>query len=101
MLGRAVRPLCPLAAFLLYMARSKPGKGPLFQFENGRPLIRDHFMREVLQQIGMEPKIYAGHSFRIRAATTAVRKGIHTGLTNRNIRSMGKCDIPIIYQNTM
>ena len=83
MIGRAVRPLCPLAAILSYMARRKLGKGPLFWFEDGRPLTRDRFVtkvRKVLQQIGMEPKNYAGHSFRIGAATTAVRKGIQDSL---------------------
>ena len=53
-IGRAARPLCPLAAILSYMARRKPGKGSLFWFEDGRPLTRDHFVmkvREALQQI--------------------------------------------------
>ena len=95
-IGCAVGPLCPLAVILLYMARRKPGKGPLFWFEDGRPLTRDHFVmkvREALQQIGMEPKNYAGHSFKIGAATTAARKGIQDSL----IKTLGQWE-SVAYQ---
>lgn len=98
-IGRAVGPLCPLAAILSYMARRKPGKGPLFWFENGRPLTRDRFVtkvREVLQQTDMEPKNYAVHSFRIGAATTAARKGIQGSLI---IRTLGRWK-SVAYQYT-
>ena len=43
-------------------------------------LTMDRFVsnvRELLHQSGMDPKKYAGHSFRIGAATTASRQGIN------------------------
>ena len=55
--GRARGPICPLVAILSYMVRRKPGKGPLFMFEDRRPLTREHFVagvREVLQLIGID-----------------------------------------------
>ena len=76
--GRAVGPLCPLVPVLTYMAVRRPGQGPLFRFSDGRPLTRERFVakvREVLQQIGIDQTKYAGHSFRIGAATTAAKKG--------------------------
>ena len=91
-------PLCPLAAVLSYMAMRRPGNGPLFRFSDGRSLIRERFVakvREVLQQIGIDQTKYCGHSFRIGAATTAAKKGIQR-LTNKNVRTLGKCGISVI-----
>lgn len=50
-IGLAVGPLCPLATIFIYVARMKPRKRLFFQFEDGHPLTRDHFVikvREVL-----------------------------------------------------
>lgn len=94
--GRAVGPLCPLVAVLTYMAIRRPGQGPLFRFSDGRPLTRERFVakvREVLQQIGIDQTKYAGHSFRIGAATTAAKKGIQDSL----IKTLGRWE-SVAYQ---
>ena len=101
-IGRAIGPICPLVAILSYMARRKPGKGPLFCFEDGRPLTRERFVariRKVLQQIGIDQSKYSGHSFRIGAATTAARSGIQDSLI-KTLGRWGKRGISIICQNS-
>ena len=53
--------------------------GPLFLFENGQSLSRVKLVslvREALSSVGMDVLKYCGHSFRIGAATTALRAGI-------------------------
>ena len=98
-IGRAAGPLCPLAAILSYMARRKPGKGSLFWFEDGRPLTRDHFVmkvREALQQIQKLCRTQLQNW-----SCNYCGEERDTGLTNKNIRSMGECGIPTICQNTM
>ena len=39
-IGRTEGKLCPVAAVLNYLAKRGPGSGPLFWFEDGRPLTR-------------------------------------------------------------
>ena len=71
--------LCPVAAVLDFMVRRGPGEGPFFTFANGSFLTRDRFVqavREALSCAGVDSSAYAGHSFRIGAATTAARRGI-------------------------
>ena len=51
----------------------------LFIFCDGRPLMRQTFivaMRSTLREAGVEAGHYAGHSFRIGAATTAAARGL-------------------------
>ena len=48
--------------------------GPLFQHSDGRPLTKAAFVdqvRKTLALAGVDERNYAGHSFRIGAATTA------------------------------
>jgi len=48
--------------------------GPLFILENGRLLSKTKFVdhvHQVLLSTGLPAHLYAGHSFRIGAATTA------------------------------
>ena len=85
-------PLCPVAAVLAYMALRGPGEGQLFRFQDGRFfffLTQQRLvtkLREVLQEVGLHPEKYAGHSFRIGAATTAGACGVHDSL----IKTMGR-----------
>jgi len=72
--GRTNQPLCPVSALLAYMVRRGNRPGPLFIFQDGRPLTRPHFVTEVRKTLlaaGNDPKPYSGHSFRIGAAITA------------------------------
>ena len=73
-LGRTDAVQCPVAALLAYLTRRGSGDGPLFRFENGQPLTRSRLVmkvRKALQEAGLQPDKYTGHSFRIGAATTA------------------------------
>ena len=52
--------------------------GPLFLFQDGRPLSRallTGWLREILARAGV-PGNFSSHSFRIGAATVAARRGI-------------------------
>ena len=78
-LGRTDTQLCPVAAMLAYMALRGPGDGPLFRFQDRRPLTRQRLVtaiRAALAKAGLKPEDYAGHSFRIGAATTAAACGV-------------------------
>ena len=71
--------LCPVAAVLGYMAVRPQVEGPLLVHEDGSPLTRDQFVKLVrgaLRVAGIDNSAYAGHSFRIRAATAAAAAGV-------------------------
>ena len=77
--GRTYNDICPIAAMLAYLAIRGETSGPLFYFQDKRPLTRDRFVvkvREALSSTGLNQEKYAGHSFRIGAATTAAQCGI-------------------------
>ena len=92
-LGVSGADLCPVAAILSYMALPKPKAGPppspFFTFSDGSPLTRDRLVRELraaLRSAGVEADHYAGHSFRIGAATTAAAHGLPDSL----IKTLGR-----------
>ena len=77
--GRTNNGLCPIAAMLVYLAVRGDKGGPLFQFEDGKFLNQDRFVVVVcaaLSAAGLRKGDYAGHSFRIGAATTTAQCGI-------------------------
>lgn len=78
-LGVTKTPICPVKALLAYIAVRGTQQGALFKFSNGKMLTREKFVREIrsaLSKAGLDPEVYAGHSFRIGAATVAYAKGI-------------------------
>ena len=78
-LGKTGDVLCPIAALEAYLSVRGSSSGSLFQWESGVPLSKSNFVRHVraaLEQAGLPAKDYAGHSFRIGAATTAAVAGI-------------------------
>ena len=88
-LGRTYNDLCPVAALLAYIAVRGGGDGPLFKFGNGRFLTRARFItriREALEVLGLNSLNYAGHSFRIGAATAAAECGVEDSL----IKALGR-----------
>ena len=88
-LGRASAELCPVAAVLDYMVRHGQQPGPFFVLESGQFLTRERFvkaMREALTSLGYNCSLYAGHSFRIGAATVAAQHGVQDSL----IKTMGR-----------
>ena len=88
-LDRTNKELCPLEAILPYLAIRGDKQGFLFQFKDGRLLTKERFVSkvcELLQQSGVEPKNYAGHSFHIGAATTAS----HQEVSEATIKMLGR-----------
>ena len=79
-LGRTHNPLCPVTALLSYLSIRGNRSGFLFLFADGRPLTKARFIskvREALSHRGIDSSKYAGHSFRIGAATAAGANGIN------------------------
>ena len=88
-LGATGKELCPVAAVLSFMAVRGNSRGPLFTWRDGRFFTRDKFvkcMRAALDKAGYPADKYAGHSFRIGAATTAGKCGVPDSL----IKMMGR-----------
>ena len=88
-LGKTSHVLCPMTAILPYLARRGAMPGPLFQFQDGSFLTREKFVVEVRQLLlaaSINPEPYAGHSFRIGAATTAAHAGMDAAL----IQTLGR-----------
>ena len=81
--------LCPVSAVLNYMVARGSSPGPLFTWDDGRYLTRESFVarvRSALSTAGYRGTDYAGHSFRIGAATTASRCGVQDSL----IKTLGR-----------
>jgi len=88
-IGKTDCPLCPVLAIVQYMTVRGQEEGPFFQLQDGRPLTKAVFtskVREGLRAIGLPEQNFAGHSFRIGAATTAASVGIEDSV----IRTMGR-----------
>ena len=88
-LGRTSSDLCPVSAVLAYMVQRGTEAGPFFWYTKDRFLTRERLvaaMRAALDSAGMESHKYAGHSFRIGAATTAARCGLPDSL----IKTLGR-----------
>ena len=84
--GRTECPLCPITAVLHYMALRGSTAGSFFIFKDGTLLTKSIFtarVREALRSLGYH---FAGHSFRIGAATAAASAGIEDSV----IRTMGR-----------
>ena len=87
--GRTRDKLCPVVAMIAYAAVRGDSPGPLFKLPNGVPMTRPYFVgkvREVLSDLGLSARNYAGHSFRVGAATTAAMVGIEDSL----IQTLGR-----------
>ena len=87
--GATGNELCPVRALVAYLLRRGGGEGFLFRYENGVPLTKDKFVsrtRTALEGAGLDAAKYAGHSFRIGAATTAASKG----MPETTIKALGR-----------
>ena len=74
---------------MAYLVARKDGPGPLFRFEDGRPLTRPRLVLEVrraLDEAGASSAGISGHSFRIGAATTAAEQGVE----DSTIKDLGR-----------
>ena len=82
-LGRTQSVVCPVVALLQFLAIRPSHSGPMFIWQDGSPLTQQQFTHEVrimLQLAGLCSSSYAGHSFRIGAATTAAQAGLPSHL---------------------
>ena len=85
-LGVTKTTVCPVKAILAYIAVRGTHEGPFFYFSSRKMLTRDRFMKEIrlaLSKAGMDPDVYARHSFRIGAVTVAYAKGIKDSTLGR------------------
>ena len=82
-LGCSNSDLCLISVILSYLSLRGMDQGPLFQFADGRPLTRDRLvfqLRKLLEEVGIRSGQFAGHSFRIGAATTAAAMGVEDSM---------------------
>ena len=73
-LGKTVDDHCPIMALLDNLTRRRHKSEALFQWHDGTPLSKTWFVEAVRQALTtayLPAQDYAGHSFRIGAATTA------------------------------
>ncbi len=88
-IGRTDDDLCPVAALLQYIAIRGTHSGPLFIYADGKFLTKQSFVpriREALSALGLNNTHYAGHSFRIGAASTAAKANIEDSM----IKTLGR-----------
>ena len=88
-IGSTGEALCPVTALLRYMAARGGDSEPLFTWADGHFLTRKTFVarvRAALTGAGYPAADYAGHSFRIGAATTAAQHGVQDCL----IQTLGR-----------
>lgn len=88
-IGKTSSDICPVSAMLAYLLVRGSIAGPLFMYRDGRPLTRQRFVtavRQALESAGVQAARYAGHSFRIGAATTAASRGIE----DSTIKTLGR-----------
>ena len=87
--GKTHQPVCPVQAMMAYLSIRTPTPGPLFIHETGKPLTKEALTletRQLLSNSGFTPSHYAGHSYRIGAATTAASVGLPPWL----IKTLGR-----------
>ena len=88
-IGKTGLPLCPISAMQKYLQARDTSSGPLFIYSSGTPLTKTALVSEtraLLSRSGFNASHYAGHSYRIGAATTAASAGLPTWL----IKTMGR-----------
>lgn len=81
--------LCPVTAILAYLEYRGSGPGPLFVWQDGTPITCTRFekqVREALTKANLPAKDFAGHSFRIGAASTAAVAGLEDSV----IQTLGR-----------
>ena len=88
-IGRVDSSLCPVAAILNYIVTRGDSAGPFFVDTSHKPLTKQKFVaqiRSILNSLGVQQDQYAGHSFRIGAATTAAAVGVE----DSTIQTLGR-----------
>lgn len=78
-MGRIDSAICPVAALLRYIAERGDKPGPFFLARSGATATKPWFVshvRTALEALDLPQGDFAGHSFRIGAATTAALRGV-------------------------
>ena len=81
--GTTGSPLCPVTEIVAYISERGSQPGPFFLNPDKSALTKSQFVsrfRLTLQLLGFPQNDYAGHSFRIGAATTASSLGIEDSM---------------------
>jgi len=103
-MGRSGTTLCPVTAILEYIESRSAAAGIFFKSTEALPVLKAWFLeqlRSIIATAGLPSQDYAGHSFRIGAATTAALAGMedsmiqtlggwHSGAFLHNIRTPSK-----------
>ena len=83
LVGSTDSELCPVRAILDYIAVRGTQPGAFFLNSSQRPVVKHWFVEEIrriLNALGLPQQQYAGHSFRIGAATTAAMVGVEDSM---------------------
>ena len=89
LIGKTGDDLCPISALMSYLQKRGSVPGTLFQWQDGTPLSQTAFVtatRQALTSANLLARDFAGHSFRIGAATTAAMAGIE----DSTIQTLGR-----------
>lgn len=81
--------ICPVSAVHTFTNMRPKTFGPFFLNESGSPVTTTHFnkiLKSCILKLGLDPKLYTSHSFRIGAATLAHKKSF----TDSQIRKLGR-----------
>ena len=87
--GRTDSPVCPVAAVVAFIALRQDRPGPFFMDAKLAPVTKAWLVkqvRDILSSLGLPQNEYAGHSFRIRAATSAALAGVE----DSTIQALGR-----------
>ena len=93
-IGGTDHEICPVTALREYLAIRGTARGPLFMYKSGKSLSQQLFTREVrflLSKGGLDEHEFAGHSFRIGAATAAAAANVPTWLIKALRRWSSDC----------
>lgn len=84
LLGRSFNDLCLVSALLAYITVRGGVDGPLFCHPDGNPLTKKNQVISkvclALDMLGLSSSSYAGHNFKIGAATTAAERGLEDSI---------------------
>ena len=89
LLGRTGCDVCPVEAIIAYVNQRGKSPGYFFIDSGGNVITKPRFitkLRDYLKAIGLPSDQFAGHSFRIGAATTAAQVGIEDSM----IQTLGR-----------
>lgn len=79
-LGATHSDVCPVQAMLKYTAQRGEGPGPFFLLQDSGLAL---FLKRLHSAVGLPQSSFAGHSFRIGAATTAALAGLEDSLIQK------------------